>query len=214
VSCCVPEATSGTGGDPGTAPVASNLPPRALAGVSVRASKNIHTPSPCTTVLHSRLLSFAEISDAGLTDEFATRFAKTALFSAASPCHAILLPNNHLSDAGLAALCAVMESTGVKHPLRQLSLAYNCITDVGAKALALALSSGSSLEVLNLEGNMVGTAGARDLAAALPAAPISAVHLSFNGSSTADLSCWAGALQSPWLEVLEVAQLKAPSCEV
>jgi Ran GTPase-activating protein (RanGAP) involved in mRNA processing and transport len=136
------------------------------------------------------------------------------LFSAASPCHALLLASNQISDAGLSALCDVLEGTGSKHPIRHFSLAYNCITDGGAQAMAQVLTSGSSIEVLNFEGNMIGQRGARDLAAALPAAPVTALHLSFNASGTSDLTCWTTALQSPWLETLEVAQLKMHSSEV
>lgn len=156
----------------------------------------------------------------GIGDPFVAAYATQAPAFAAT----LVLSNNHVSDAGVAALCAAPRGT-----LRHLGLAYNCITTEGALALAALLheahphahhrcegSSPRGLDHLNLEGNHIDNSGARAIAQAAAGGGAGAVsvNLSYVSSEAPELSVWAAALAAGRLQSLELAQLMTHNVEV
>ena len=157
---------------------------------------------PGCAYTHAALSVHAELSGAGLDDDFAIQLA-----SARMELTEINLSNNQISDAGLAALCCALHPGASAADTTRLSLAYNCITENGAAELARALHAGATLQHLSLEGNHISAEGAQAIAQAVQRSKLVGVHMSYNSTGVSQLACWAPALQSPWLEVLEVAQL-------
>lgn len=117
------------------------------------------------------------------------------------------LSNNQLTDTSITHLATALQSTGLSQPIRSLTLAYNCITEEGATALAQLLQEGSPLEHLDLEGNHINVEGTRAIAQVVPSTQLSSIRLSYNSSEAPKLSCWTQAMQSPRLAAVELAQV-------
>ena len=150
----------------------------------------------------------AELVGCGVGDAFVSAYAAHATH----PATALVLSNNHITDAGLTALCGAA-SRGI----RRLDVAYNCITSDGALAVAACLEDlrSCSLEHFNLEGNHVDVHGARAIAqAAASAMSLISVNASYVSSEAPQLSAWAPALRAGRLQALELAQLTTQSAEV
>jgi len=122
-------------------------------------------------------------------------------------CHTITLANNSIGDEAIRQLCQSFYSMA-KPLLSQLSLAYNCLTDTSACELATLITTCSSMDALDVEGNMLSVDGIRTLAKASSRSKISALHLSHNTGDPKRLegSMWVPAFVSGRLKTLEIAQ--------
>lgn len=122
-------------------------------------------------------------------------------------CHTITLANNSIGDEAARQLCQAFSSMP-QPALSQLSLAYNFLTDASADDLATLITSCTSLDALDVEGNMLSVKGIKGLAYATSQSRISALHLSHNTGDPARLagSTWEAAFVSGRLKTLEIAQ--------
>eukprot|EP00892_Ulva_mutabilis_P010129 jgi/Ulvmu1/7489/UM037_0033.1 len=122
-------------------------------------------------------------------------------------CHTITLANNSIGDEATSQLCRSFYSLQ-KPSLRQLSLAYNCLTDASAEDLAKLIAGCTSMDALDIEGNMLSVKGIQKLAQATGPSHISSLYLSHNTGDSARLdgSWWREAFQSGRLKTLEIAQ--------
>ena len=155
----------------------------------------------------------ADLSSTDISDEFLTALAGTPLLAPGSPCHTINLSNNRITDTSVWRLAQQFQSSGCS--LRNIALAYNCITDVGAMALADVVGQCTlgenvqqppALEHLDLEGNHVGDEGAVAMAAAVQRSrSLVSLRFSYNSMESVAMSYWSGALHVDGLEVLELA---------
>jgi len=94
---------------------------------------------------------------------------------------ALDVADNHLGDAGLAALVGAHHLSG----LRRLGVAQNGLTEAGA---ALLTGAGPELDALDVSRNTLGEAGAEALAAVLPRVRVTTIGVSDCGLGGEGLS--------------------------
>ena len=146
--------------------------------------------------------------------EQAERLARALLWAGNHGCLALQhlhLGDNHLTDAGAAAIVrALATHEGTRH-LRELQLDDCSLGDDAAVALAEALHElgGGELSTLDLQGNAIAVAGATALARAIGGGGASHLSLLFlGGNRIGDGGCAALAAALPAAARLQFLQLQ------
>ena len=146
--------------------------------------------------------------------EQAERLARALLWAGNHGCLALQhlhLGDNHLTDAGAAAIVrALATHEGTRH-LRELQLDDCSLGDDAAVALAEALHElgGGELSTLDLQGNAIAVAGATALARAIGNGGASHLSLLFlGGNRIGDGGCAALAAALPAAARLQFLQLQ------
>ncbi|XP_066412645.1 leucine-rich repeat-containing protein 34 isoform X1 [Molothrus aeneus] len=142
--------------------------------MSVVADLHLHYVQACQNLSQPENPFIARVlQEADKKDEISTKGITLKL---AGNNH--LVPVPRVTDDDLAVLVSVL---GQAPFVTGLDLAYNLLTDVGAKTMAVFLQENSTLQYLNLMFNDIGTSGAELIAGALHSNQ-SLVHLRMTGN--------------------------------
>ncbi|XP_071294202.1 leucine-rich repeat-containing protein 34 isoform X3 [Agelaius tricolor] len=142
--------------------------------MSVVADLHLHYVQACQNLSQPENPFIARVlQEADKKDEISTKGITLKL---AGNDH--LVPVPRVTDDDLAVLVSVLGQAAF---VTGLDLAYNLLTDVGAKSMAVFLQENSTLQYLNLMFNDIGTSGAELIAGALHSNQ-SLVHLRMTGN--------------------------------
>ncbi|XP_077040281.1 leucine-rich repeat-containing protein 34 isoform X4 [Agelaius phoeniceus] len=142
--------------------------------MSVVADLHLHYVQACQNLSQPENPFIARVlQEADKKDEISTKGITLKL---AGNNH--LVPVPRVTDDDLAVLVSVLGQAAF---VTGLDLAYNLLTDVGAKTMAIFLQENSTLQYLNLMFNDIGTSGAELIAGALHSNQ-SLVHLRMTGN--------------------------------